>query len=40
MMNDEWHPVEEFAQFAKEFRLSCAVVGILIVICVLAYVFR
>ena len=38
-MSDKWHTTEEFAQLAKEFRLSCAVVGILIVICVLTYVF-
>ena len=39
-MSDKWHPVEEFAQLAREFRFSCVVVGILIVICVLVYVFR
>lgn len=39
-MSDKWHPTEEFAQLAKEFRLSCMVVGILIVICVLIYTFR
>ena len=39
MDKNDLKPVEEFVQFAAEVRFSCGFVGVLILVCILLYVF-